>query len=190
MGAIPRASRVDAGTVELVRSLGVEVVSSADLLQYATQRWSESQLGSHRSAADKLGRIVLQAFDYTGQHLADPLTEYRVTQFIRDRFHEEGLISPDGPVVAVNGHGSDPHYAAQPEGSSSIVEGDWLLIDLWAKEEAEGSVYADITWVAYFGAQVPPRHQEVFRVVTGARDVALEFLQQRAQEGTHQHDRH
>ena len=183
MGAIPRASRVDAGTMELVRSLGIEVVTSADLLQYATQRWDEVQLASHQRAADALGRIALEAFEYAGDNLVDPVNEHQVAQFIRERFKDEGLESPDGPIVAVNEHGSDPHYLPLPEGSSPIKRGDWLLIDLWAKETSNASVYADITWVAYAGTQAPQQHQEVFRVVTGARDAALEFLQQSSRDG-------
>ena len=183
MGTIPRASRVDGGTLELVRSLGVDVVSSADLLQYATQRWSDAQLASHQRAADALGRIVLQAFDYVGRNLDHPVDEHQVAQFIRNRFAEEGLESADGPVVAVNGNGSDPHYLPTPQASSPIGDGDWLLIDLWAKETAANSVYADITWVAYCGQEAPPQHQEVFQVVTGARDAALDFLQRQAQQG-------
>ena len=183
MGAIPRASHVDAGTVELVRSLGLEVVSSADLLQYATQRWNDQQLASHRRAATALGRIVLEAFEYAGAHLNNPVNEYQVAQFIHEKFREAGIDSPDGPIVAVNGHGSDPHYLPQMDGSSPIRTGDWLLIDLWAKETEAASVYADITWVAYMGAEVPPQQQEVFQTVTGARDAALAFLQQRASDG-------
>ena len=146
MGAIPRASRVDAGTMELVRSLGIAVVTSADLLQYATQRWDEVQLASHQRAAGALGRIVLEAFEYAGDNLVDPVNEHQVAQFIRERFKDEGLESPDGPIVAVNEHGSDPHYLPLLEGSSPIKRGDWLLIDLWAKETSNASVYADITW--------------------------------------------
>jgi len=183
LGVIPRASRVDAGTVEMVRSLGVEVVSSADLLQYVTQRWSQAQLSSHMRSADKLGRIVLEAFDYIGQSLSGQPTEYEVAQLIRQRFQEEGLHSPDGPIVAVNGHASDPHYEPSSGGSSVIKEGDWVLIDLWAKERAEGSVYADITWVAYVGEQVPKRHQEIFQIVTAARDSALKYLEGSARQG-------
>ena len=186
MGAMPRASKVDAGTVELVRSLGVEVVSSADLLQYSTQRWGPAQLESHQRSADKLGRIVLDAFDYIGQSLGP--TEYQVAQFIRARFQDEGLHSPDGPIVAVNGHASDPHYEPQREGSSVVAPGDWVLIDLWARSTSEGrqgdSVYADITWVAYVGEEVPQRHEEVFRVVAGARDAALAYLQRCHSQGT------
>ena len=182
MAEIPRVSHVDAGTVELVRSMGVEIVSSADLLQHATQRWNSQQLASHERAADALGRIVLQAFSYAGASLGTPVDEYQVAQFIRGRFEDDGLTSPDGPIVAVNEHGSDPHYLPRSQGSSLIRNGDWLLIDLWAKETTENSVYADITWVAYMGAEAPAKHQEIFEVVTGARDAALNFLQQRAQE--------
>ena len=193
LGTIPRASKVDAGTVELVRSLGVEVISSADLLQYATQRWGQAQLSSHVRSADKLGRIVLEAFDHIGQTLAQQPTEYQVAEFIRGRFREDGLHSPDGPIVAVNGHASDPHYEPSPEGSSIIQEGDWVLIDLWAKETQKDSVYADITWVAYVGEEVPEKHQEVFQVVATARDAALKYLDGSARQGItlqgHQVDR-
>ena len=183
MGAMPRASRVDAGTVELVRSLGVEVVSSADLVQYATQRWTSAQLSSHMRSAETLGRIVLQAFDHIGENLPDRPTEYQVAQFIRQRFDQESLQSPDGPIVAVNEHASDPHYEPSPDGGSRIVAGDWILIDLWAKESSEDGVYADITWVAYVGDRVPERHNEVFHVVTAARDSALKYLEGSARQG-------
>ena len=183
LGALPRASKVDAGTVELVRSMGVEVVSSADLLQFATQRWSRDQLSSHLRSAQKLGRIVLEAFEYTGQRLGEHPSEYQVARFIRQRFDQEGLCSPDGPIVAVNGNASDPHYGPPSEGSNAINEGDWLLIDLWAKESGEDSVYADITWVAYVGEEVPEKHQEVFQAVTNARDTALKYLHDSARQG-------
>ena len=187
LGAIPRASKVDAGTVEVVRSLGVEVVSSADLLQYATQCWSQAQVSSHLRSAERLGRIVLGAFEYIGQNLAERPTEYQVADFIRAWFVDEGLHSLDGPIVAINEHASDPHYEPSAEGSSIIQEGDWVLIDLWAKaiteERAEDSVYADITWVAYVGDQVPEKHQGVFQVVTTARDSALKYLESSARQG-------
>ena len=183
LSALPRASRVDAGTVELVRSLGAEVVSSADLLQYATQRWTDEQLSSHLRSAGSLGRIVLEAFEYVGHNLSESPTEYQVAEFIRTRFNDEGLHSPDGPIVAVNAHASDPHYEPSPEGSSVIEKGDWVLIDLWAKELAEGSVYADITWVAYVGDEVPEKHREVFQVVASARDSALKYLEGSARQG-------
>ena len=174
--SLPRVSRVDAGTVELVRSMGPDVVSSADLMQYATQRWSPGQLAGHRRAADALGRIVNEAFARIGQRLADGPTEFEIAEFIRRRFREEGLTTTDGPIVSTNAHCSDPHYEPAPEGSSVIAPGDWVLIDLWAREDTPGSVYADITWTAYVGDEPPPRHRDVFDIVLRARDAALAFL--------------
>ena len=217
---LPRVSRVDAGTVELVGSLGVEVISSADLMQYATQRWTPDQLAGHGRAAEKLGQIVNQAFHLIGARLIEtptappsplgkggdrgverskgsPPTEYEIAEFIRQRFNEEGLEAADGPIVSVNAHCSDPHYEPASEGSSVIQPGDWVLIDLWAREAdsppvtlaekevvtGNTSVYADITWTAYVGDQVPEQHQRVFDIVLGARDAALTFLEDSFQRG-------
>ena len=181
--ALPRVSRVDAGTVELVRDLGVEVVSSADVMQYATQRWTPAQLAGHQRAAEQLGRIVNEAFQRIGQRLEQGVTEYEIAEFIRGRFREEGLEAADGPIVSSNAHCSDPHYEPGPEGSSVFQPGDWVLIDLWARRATATSVYADITWVAYIGNRVPPRHQEVFNTVIGARDAALRFLEDSFRKG-------
>ena len=182
-GALPRVSRVDAGTIELVRSMGVEVVSSADLLQYATQRWSEAHLASHRSAAQKLGDIVQQAFAWIGEHLREQPTEYQVAELIRDLYRERNLDSDEGPIVAVKTHASDPHFEPTQQGSSPIRPGDWVLIDLWAKEQGEDAMCADLTWCAYVGREVPARHLEVFQVVIGARDAAVEALRQAYEQG-------
>ena len=174
---LPRVSRVDAGTVELVQSMGAEVVSSADLMQYATQRWSPDQLAGHKRTAEKLARIVNEAFARIGQRLADSPTEFEIAEFIRARFREEGLVTADGPIVSTNAHCSDPHYEPAAEGSSVITPGDWVLIDLWAREDTPGSVYADITWTAYVGDNPSERHRQIFDIVLGARDAALAFLQ-------------
>ena len=181
---LPRVSRVDAGTIELVRSLGPEVVSSADLMQYATHQWSPEQLADHRETADKLGLIVNEAFAFAGEHLVERINEFDVAEFIRNRFADQGIASPDGPIVAVNANASDPHYEPSADRHSAIKQGDWLLIDLWAKGLAEGSVYADITWVAYVGDSVPERQQEIFDIVIGARDAALRYLEDAYNQGT------
>ena len=183
MNELPRVSRVDAGTVELVRSMGVDVVSSADLMQAATHRWTPEQYADHHATALKLGRIVNEAFAHAGERLGQGVTEFDVAEFIRHRFAEEGIASPDGPIVAVNANASDPHYEPSARQHSSILPGDWLLIDLWAKGVAPGSVYADITWCAYAGDRVPARHQEIFDIVIGARDAAVEFLQESHRKG-------
>jgi Xaa-Pro aminopeptidase len=177
-GALPRVSRIDAGTLELLRSFGKQVVSSADLLQYATQRWTAEQLRSHEIAAQKLGAIVLQAFTHIGERLDGGITEFEVAEFIRTRFVEEGLEVTDGPAVAVNEHSSDPHFDPTPENSIRIERGDWVLIDLWARlEGSEDTMFGDITWTAYVGDRVPERHQKVFDVVIGGRDAAVAELE-------------
>ena len=173
--ALPRVSLVDAGTVELVRGLGVEVVSSADLGQYALLRWSPEQLASHRSAAMKLTQIVQEAYQYIGVNLIAEVTEFDVAEFIRRRFRDLGMAADAGPTVAVNANASEPHFEPLP-GGPPIVRGDWVLIDLWAKEQSEGAIYADITWVGHVGAQVPAERQSVFEVVTGARDAGLDYI--------------
>ena len=182
-GALPRASWVDAGTVEMVRGLGVEVVSSADTVQYATQRWSEADLLSHREAARKLDSIVQDAFRYIGERLKMRPTEYDVAEFIRSRFREEGMEAPDGPIVAVNEHGADPHFDPTPANSHVIGLGDWVLIDLWARMEGAENMHADITWTGYVGDTVPSEHREVFKVVIGARDAAVAAIAGHFEQG-------
>ena len=171
-GGLPRMSRVDGGILELVRGLGVEVVPSADTVQYATQRWSEQQLTSHLEAAEKLGAIVQDAFRYVGQNLGS-VTEHDVAEFIRSRFLESGLEVTDGPVVAVNEHSSDPHFEPTADNAAAIRRGDWLLIDLWSRLDGGDTMFADITWTAYVGDRVPQAHQRVFDAVVGARDAAV-----------------
>ncbi|MBI2886059.1 MAG: aminopeptidase P family protein [Chloroflexi bacterium] len=181
LGALPALSWVDAGTLELVRSLGMAVESSAELVQAALCRLTDGELVSHRRAAKALSRIVLEAFDYVGAQAPRGVDELAVTGFIRERFVTAGLWTDEGPIVAVNQHAGDPHYAPTPETSLPIRPGDWVLIDLWAKEP-EG-IFADITWVAYVGAQPPPTHRRVFQVVTGARDAAVDFLRREVAAG-------
>ena len=177
LGALPRASKVDAGTLELVRGFGLEVVPSADLVQYATQRWSPAQLDSHVEAVGKLGRIVQDAFRFIGDSVDAGVTELDVAELIGRRYAEEGLEGGDGTIVAANEHASDPHFEPTAESASKIVRGDWVLIDLWARKRGDGNMFADITWTAFVGDSVPPRHQEVFDVVTGARDAAVAALE-------------
>jgi len=182
-GVIPRVSKVDAGTLEMVREFGVEIVSSADLLQYATQRWNDEQLASHMVAAEKLGQIVQQAFARIGESLHSNPTEYDIAEFIRNRFVEEELEVTDGPIVAVNDHAADPHFEPTRENCSVIKKGDWVLIDLWTRQPDEDAMFGDITWTAYVGDTVPQKHQEVFDAVTGGRDAAVDEMQKAFDEG-------
>lgn len=185
MNAIPYVSRVDAGTVELVRSVGVEVVTSADLVQRFEAVWTGAQLASHRDAAEKLRRIVDEAFAHVAAERAGRrvLTEYGLQQFILTRIREHGLVTGSAPIAAVDAHSADPHYGPGPEGSAQIRDGGLVLIDLWAKRPEPGSVYADITWTGHVGQTVPARQGEVFEVVRQARDAAVAFVRAHAQAG-------
>ncbi len=183
--AIPTVSRVDAGTLDLVRSLGVDVISSADLVQVAEAVWSAAQLASHRRAARVLMTVKDLAFALVRERLAagKPITEVEVQQFILDAFEEEGLTTEHPPIVAVNAHAASPHYVPTPQTDTPITHGDFLLIDLWGRERSPDAVYADITWVAYVGTQVPARIQAVFDVVRRARDAAVALIRERLRAG-------
>jgi Xaa-Pro aminopeptidase len=186
MGALPRTSKIDGGTLELVRDICPNIVSSSDLIQYATQRWNDDELKSHLRASEILTKTVKSAFDYVGENIASEPTEFEVAEFIRSRFQEEGLHSPDGPVVAVNEHASDPHFDPSEKVSSPIRHGDWLLIDLWGKlsdPKISSAMYGDITWTAFVGDKIPFKHMEVFRCVTGGRDAAVSLMQKAHTEG-------
>lgn len=182
-GALPRVSNVDGGTLELVKGLGVEIVPSADLLQYATQRWNAEQFESHVYAAEKLSVIVLEAFRYIGDSIDSGVTEYDVKEFINNRFLDEGMIVTDGPAVAVNEHASDPHFDPTPDNSVEIKRGDWVLIDLWTRLPGEDDMFGDITWTAYVGREVPAKQREVFDIVLGSRDAALAEMENAFKEG-------
>lgn len=185
MNAIPYLSRVDAGTIDLVRSLGAEVVSSADLVQQFEAVWDDAQLASHQVAAEGLRAIVDEAFGFVGTSLAarSNLTEYGLQQYILSRMHARGLMTSSPPIAAVNAHSADPHYAPASQGSAPIRQGDLVLIDLWAKQPGPGAVYADITWTGFAGATVPARQQDIFQIVRRARDAAVTFVQGRVRAG-------
>jgi len=183
--AIPYVSMVDAGTIELVRSAGVKIVSSADLVQKFEACWSQAQLDSHLAAGRAIDRIVQQAFGLAAHSVREKktLTEYDLQQWIRKRFDEEGIATEEGPDVAVNQNASDPHYGPTRESSASIKEGDLLLLDVWGKQKVPGSVYYDITWVGYLGAKVPEKYAKVFKVVREARDAAVTLIQKSVKSG-------
>src|SRR5271165_2146875 len=176
--SIPYVSMVDAGTIELVRSTGAKVVTSADLVQKYEACWSPAQLESHLTAGRAIDKIVQQAFALAAQSVREKknLTEYDLQQWMRKRFDEEGLTTEEGPDVAVNQNPSDPHYNPTRESSATIKEGDLLLLDVWGKQKAAGSVYYDITWVGYLGAKVPEKYAKVFKVVREARDAAVDLI--------------
>jgi Xaa-Pro dipeptidase len=176
--AIPYLSRVDAGTIELIRSFGVEIISSANLVQQFESAWGEDQLAMHEEAARGLYDIVKDAFAEIGSRIkaGTPTNEYDIQQYIVNRFSERGLVSKDPPIVAVNGNSAMPHYEPTRERHSPINKDDFVLIDLWAKADRPNSVYADITWTSFVAESVPDEVTKVFNVVRDARDAATDYV--------------
>lgn len=183
--AIPYVAMVDAGTVELVRSLGPKVVTSADLVQKYEACWSEAQLESHLAAGRTIDRIVREAFEHSAKCVKEKksLTEYDLQQFILQKFAEAGIITEEGPDVAVNANASDPHYGPTREKASPIREGDLLLLDVWGKQKTPHSVYYDITWMGYLGATVPDKFVKIFNVLREARDRAVDLIRSSVKAG-------
>ncbi len=180
--AIPYVSMVDAGTVELVRGFGHDVVSSADLVQVFEAVLDEEGYRSHLEALGKIHRIKDEAFRKieSGLKAGETLTEYGVQRFIAERFEAEALdCMNDFPIVGVNDHPANPHFEPTPENAYTIRKGDTILIDLWAKTKSPGSVFADITWCGYAGTRPPDAYTRIFRVVCDARDAALNFVKDR-----------
>jgi Xaa-Pro dipeptidase len=188
-GAIPYVSRVDAGTIELVRRSGVEVVSSANLIQVFEARWSARQKALHDQAA----RLVLatkdDAFSLVARQLRSgaPVRESELQAFVSEGLEKRGLTFDHPCIVAVNDHAANPHFEPEAGADDRVIRsGDLLLLDVWAKVESEvDAVYYDTTWMAFCGGSLPPRIAEVWRVVAGARDAAVECLRQAHRKGTH-----
>lgn len=185
LARLPYVSRVDAGTVEMVRAAGASVVSSADLAQRFGGVLTPEQRRDHRST----GRVVHDVIQAAFRHAADavrsgaPCTEVSLQGWIRERLASQGLVSSDPPTVAVNAHSGDPHFSVSPAGDLPLRAGDFLLIDAWAKASGPGAVYADYTQVAFLGASVPARQAEVFAIVREARDRAVETVRAALRDG-------
>ena len=175
-GTLPAVSIVDAGTVELIRSMGVEVVSSANLIQVCVATWSAAAREGHALASRQVGEAKDAAFEMIRNRLADGtrVTEYEVQQHILAKFKEAGLETSEPPIVATNAHSGDPHFEVSAKDPAVIQRGDWVLIDLWARRPGEENIYSDITWVGYAGPKVPGKQREVFEVVRAARDRAFQ----------------
>ena len=183
--AIPYVSMVDAGTVELVRSVGPKIFTSADLVQKYEACWTEEQLESHLAAGEAVDRIIREAFQLAAKGVRDgkPLTEYVLQQWILKEFDAAGLTTEEGPDVAVGPNASDPHYGPTEGKSSPIREGELLLLDVWAKKKTSGSVYYDVTWTGFLSAKVPAEYAKVFSVVREARDKATELIRSAMAKG-------
>jgi len=183
--AIPQLSLVDAGTVEQIRALGVEVVSAADLVQMFEARWTPENLAAHLEAGRRVDAIIAETFRWIGEELGASRTvrEFGVKQHILERFSGNGLTTNHGPIVASGRNTSNPHYQPRPGQDREIRVGDVLLLDVWAKLEGPAAVYYDVTWMAYCGPQPPEAVQRVFEVVREARERVIGFLRARLSAG-------
>jgi Xaa-Pro dipeptidase len=184
-GAIPYVSRVDAGTIELVRTNGVDVVSSGDLVQQFEAQWGDEGVASHRIAAEKLYRIKDRAFAAIAERVngGSAPTEYDIQQLMWQWFHEEELTSDAPPLVAAMQNASDPHYMPSATGSRTIKANELVLLDLWGKLKTPGAVFADISWVGFTGRDVPDDMTRVFETARDARDAAVTLVQDAARAG-------
>ncbi|MGA3081368.1 MAG: M24 family metallopeptidase [Terracidiphilus sp.] len=177
--AIMYVSMVDAGTVEFLRSLGKRIVSSADLVSQFEAVLSEEQIASHAVAQRAIDEILVEGWRKIARSLrpgsgtADPYTEFDHVQWLNTAMRNEGLVWENGPNVSVNANSSDSHYEPTAEHSAPIREGDFLLIDIWARVDQPASVFYDITWTGVVGREPTEREQHVFQTVVNARDAAI-----------------
>ena len=163
--AIPYISRVDAGTIELVRQAGAEVVSSGDLVQRFAAVWDDRAIETHRRASEKLHRIKDRAFDAIRQRVAAGrrTTEYEIQQQMVTWFGDEGLVSDSPPNVSAEENAGNPHYLPTATASRMIRSEELILLDLWGKLDRPGAVFADITWMGYTGRRAPDRELQIGR---------------------------
>ena len=177
--AVPYVAMVDGGTIELIRSLGVEIRTSANLVQMFEARWTKKQFESHLEAGKRVDKIRAGAFELIKERSRNnsPLTEWEVKSFILAEFDRHNLFTDHGPIVGVNGNAADPHYEPTTDRNSPIRAGDFVLIDMWAKLKESNAVYYDITWTGFCGDNPRSDMRNVFEVVTGARDAAVNFIQ-------------
>jgi Xaa-Pro aminopeptidase len=182
---IPYVGLVDAGTIELVKSFGVEVVSSADLVQLFEARWSEDALASHLEAGKVVHAAVWRGFGAIrdGVRSGNGITEYGVHQAMLSVFEGGGVVTDEGPVAAVNRNTANPHYMPGRDSSLPIRANDFVLLDVWGKLNKPGAVYFDITWTGFVGEEVPRRYAEIFEMVREARDAAVDFVRAAIKSG-------
>jgi Xaa-Pro dipeptidase len=181
---VPYVGLVDAGTIELLRSFGKEIVSSGDLVARFEAAWSEDQIQSHFAARDKVDEITAAAFQEIGRRVRSGGThEFEIQQWIMEAFARAGLVTIDPPIVAVNANSGNPHFEPRADRSTPMREGDWVLLDIWAKLDRPNAVYYDITWTGFIGRSPSPKHREIFDIVTRARDIGCEAAKKGVESG-------
>src|SRR5579864_9130309 len=177
-------SLVDGGTLELIRGLGKNVVSSGDLIALFEATLTDDQIKTHFGARDAVDKITAAAFQEIGNRVRKGGTnEFEIQQWILEAFRRENLISTDAPVVAVNKNSGDPHYGPDSSKSAPIREGDFVLLDIWAKKHVSDAVYYDITWTGFVGKAPSDRMQQVFNVVRDARDAGSKLVEESIASG-------
>ena len=179
-------SLVDAGTIELIRGMGKTVVSAADLIAQFESTWTDEQIQTHFAARDAVDSITAAAFPEIGRRVRNGgTTEHAMQQWFMEAFRRENLVTDDPPVVAVNANSGNPHYEPHAEGSAPIREGDFVLLDVWAKKNTPGAVYYDITWTGYIGEAPSDKQREIFQIVRDARDVGVKTVLDAIAAGQH-----
>jgi Xaa-Pro aminopeptidase len=184
--AIPYVAKVDAGTIELIKSFKVKIKSSADLISMFDAVWTEGQYEENKPVANALTDIVKDSFNFIKEKSLnedDLLNEYVVQQFIMNEFDKRGYFTDFPPIIGVNENSANPHYAPTEEINKPIKKGDFVLIDLWAKLNKDNGVWADITWVSYMGEKVPEKYSKIFKIVAEARDNAFNLVESRFKKG-------
>ncbi len=178
--ANPYVSRVDAGTVELVRSFGVEILPSGDLVQLFEACWDDEQWAMHLEAAKHTRSAYDVAFGFIRDRVrsAGSVRETEVQQCIMDHFAAHHLLTDHPPICAVGPHSGDPHYAPAPGSDAPIREGDFVLIDLWAKLDRPQAVYSDLTWTGFVGKEIPAKYDKIFQIVARSRDAAIDTVRE------------
>jgi Xaa-Pro dipeptidase len=171
---VPYIGLVDAGTVELIRSFGHEIVSSANLVAKFEAAVTDEQIKTHFEARDAIDAITEATFKEIGRRVRNGGThEYEIQQYMMEAFRRENLVTDDPPIVAVNANSGNPHFEPSAAHSKPIKEGDFVLLDVWGKKNKPGAVYYDITWTGFVGDSPSDRHQEIFRIVRDARKVGV-----------------
>lgn len=179
--AIPYVSKVDAGTIEIIRGLGVEVVSSCDVLQKFSSVLTPEQAETHLKAAQILDQTAEKTWKMISKSLQEgkKINEYDVQKFILKEFQDQQCVTADLPICAVNFHTADPHYCPNEHTAVGIKPGDFILIDLWCKLNKPDAVYADITRVGVAAKYPTQRQQEIFIIVKKAQQAAIRLVQER-----------
>jgi Xaa-Pro dipeptidase len=184
LNAIPYVSKVDAGTIEKIKSFGVDIKSSADLISLFDAIWTDDQYLDNKPVADSLYEIVMNAFAFIKEKTLNggKVTEYDVQKYIMIAFEDKNYFTDHPPIVGVNENSANPHYAPSKTVYKDIKPGDFVLIDLWAKVDKPEGVWADITWVGYMGETVPEKYTKIFNIVAEARDAAFNLVKKHLRE--------